>query len=215
MPSMNLPIASDTMIVREDPTGNFSTIADFYVGEYTPAGNVLERAFVKPDFSDIAGKEIISATLKMTPIYRNSDNTRTMYAHRVLRDVNYSQVTWNEYSTGNNWGTSGCSNSTTDYDGSVVIGSATVPYNITLNSALSFQMVLDADEIQKFNDGTYPNYGLFLFVNGENDDFVGYAAKENTTASYRPLITVDYIDRTKRFYSFLQNRRNRRSLVYG
>jgi hypothetical protein len=214
MPSVDLSLSDAHMGSSVSVENTNTSGSEFLSVGATPTG-AITRAIIIPDFSPVSGMIITSATLKMTPILDNSDNARTMYAHRILQSVNIAQCTWHIYSTGNNWGANGCSNSTSDYDGAVVIGSASQAASPTLNSAHSFTMSLDPDEMQKFNDGTYTNNGIVLFKDTQVYDLISHASNENTTAEYRPVITVEYATNTKRFFSFLQNRRNKRSLVYG
>jgi len=193
MTSIDLPLLSDTTMQSSSPTTNFDTLNNFGVGE-AASGSYIFRSLIKIDFSTLpAGSIITSATLKMTPIVDDSSNARTMYAHRVLRDIVFNQATWNIWKTSNNWGTAGCSNSSTDYDGAVVLGSATQPASPTLNSADSFTMSLTASEIQKLFDGTNTNNGIVLFVATQSDDAIYYASKDHATSSYRPKVTVEYV----------------------
>lgn len=194
MTTVDIPLASDTVLQSSTANTNYDTIAQINVGENNSAVSI-NRSLIKPDFSLIpVGATITAATLKMTPITDLSSNARTMSAHRVLRTVVYSQATWNVYSTGNGWGTGGCSNSTTDYDGAVLMGSQTQPASPTLNDALSFTMTLDAAEMQKLFDGTYTNNGIVLFVDTQVDDFIQYASTDHATSSYRPVISITYED---------------------
>jgi hypothetical protein len=189
--SIDVAMASDTMLVSSAATTNYNTDTSMSIGESNAAVST-RRGLVKPNWASIpAGKRIVSATLKLVPITDTSSNARTMYAHRVLRNVNFGQCTWNVFSTGNNWGTAGCSNSTTDYDGAVALGSMAVPASPTLNAQMS--MTLLAAEIQKFYDGTYSDYGIVLFVDTQSDDMIVYATTDHATAAYRPILTVEYI----------------------
>lgn len=202
MRTVNLPFTSDVYVVDGGPTTTFDNDT-IYTGEALSSANVF-RTLIKPDYSAVSGITITSAILKMTPVYDDATNTRTMYAHRVLRSVNYSQVTWNQYSTGNNWGTAGCGNSSSDYDGAVILGSATQFDNQAQNNALGFQMTLDASEINKFIDGTYTNNGIVLFLSVQSSDLFGYASTDHATSAWRPVITVTYakpdVDRFFMFY---------------
>lgn len=214
MPSVDLTFSGDAYLASGTSQNTNTSSNDSLSVGATPGGT-LARSIIIPDFSPVSGMIITSATLKMTPTLDNSDNARTMYAHRILRSVNITQCTWNVYSTGNNWGTAGCSDSTADYDGAVVIGSASQAASPTLNSAHSFTMSLDPDEMQKFNDGTYTNNGIVLFKETQVYDLISHASTEHATSAYRPVITVDYLSNTKRFFMFFKNRRSTRSLLYG
>jgi len=189
---VDLPMLSDTMVQDNAPTTNNNSSEYLATGE-SSTGSYIFRSLIKIDFSSIpAGQNILSATLKMTPVIDDSSNARTMYAHRILRDVVFAEATWNIYKTGSNWGTGGCSNSSSDYDGAVILGSATQPASPTLNSADSFTMSLTASEIQKLYDGTLSNYGIALFVSTQSNDEIIYASTNNATSTYRPKVTVEY-----------------------
>lgn len=192
MATIDLTMIADTYLMDVSPTTNFNASNELGIGENNVAAQLC-KSIIKPDFASIpVGVTITAATLKMTPIYDNSSNARTMYAHRVLRDTNFGQCTWNIWKTSNNWGTAGCSHATTDYSGGVVLGSATQPASPTLNSALSFTMSLDAAEITKFYNGTYTNNGIVLFVDTQSSDLIRYASTDHATSSYRPILTIDY-----------------------
>jgi len=190
---VDLPMISDTQMASNTATTNYDTNTAFGIGE-SNAVVATFRSIVKPNYSSIpVNSQVLSAILKMTPVADLSSNARTMSAHRVLRNVVFNQATWNIFSTGNNWGTAGCSNNTTDYEGGVLLGSQSQPASPTLNSADSFQMTLDATEIQKFFDGTYTNNGIILFVDTQTNDLIQYASTDNATVAYRPKLTVTYI----------------------
>lgn len=191
--SADIPLTANNAFLSSSATTNFNNI--IRVGESNAAAAIY-RSWIQPDYSSIpssAQAYILTAILKMTPITDNSDNARTMSAHRCLRAVNTSQATWNIFSTGNNWGTAGASNSTTDYEGGVTLGTQTQPASPTLNSADSFQMTLLASEIRKFHDGTYTNNGIILFVATQTNDLIEYADRSNATVEYRPKLTVTYL----------------------
>jgi hypothetical protein len=194
--TLSVPFTSDTMMLSDNPTTNYSTNVALGVGEYN-AGTSIRRTLISPNYSLIpAGRTILSARLRLVPVADYSSNARTMYCHRVLRNVICAQATQNVFSTlstGNNWGTPGCSNPTTDYDGAVVIGSMDVPASPTLNAEMF--MTLDASEVQKLYDGTYTATAtsLLLFVSTQNADLIHYASTDNATEAYRPYLEATYI----------------------
>ena len=193
MPTINIQMSADTYLRDDFATTNFSTAVEISVGEYDGAVSI-SRAWIKPDFTGIpAGQGFVSAVLNLTPITDVPSNSRTMSAHRCLRDVVANQATWTIWKTSNNWGTAGCSNSTTDYDGALALGTMTQPASPTLNTAL--QMTFTAagvSELQKMYDGTYTNNGIILFVDTQTNDQIQYASLDNATSAYRPFITIVY-----------------------
>jgi hypothetical protein len=190
IPPIDVLMGSDTYLNMFQPTTNNGNSQIWAVGDDN-SGIGVKRTWIKPDFSNIpAGRTFLTAILNITPTGDLSSNARTMYAHRCLRDVNELQATWNIWKTSNNWGTAGCSNSTTDYDGAVTLGTMTQPASPTLNTAL--QMTLSASEIQKLYDGTYTNNGIILFVDTQNTDAIIYASSTDATSAYRPFITITF-----------------------
>lgn len=189
MATIDLTMSDDIFFLNTNPTTNYNNTT-LGVGESDAAAEI-RRSWIKPDFSPLPPNlTFLSAILKLTPIADYSNSVRTLSAHRCLRDVVSNQATWNIWKTGNNWGTAGCSNPTTDYDGAVAIGTMTQPASPTLNVAL--EMTLNAAEFQKLYDGTYTNNGIVLFVDTQNADQIRYASTDNLTSAYRPIISLVY-----------------------
>lgn len=153
--SVNLPNSADTMMSSAAATTNFDANILINVGRNGAAGAIF-RSWIKPNFATIpAGMRFVSAVLNLNPDTDTSSNARTMSAHRCLRAVVSNQATWNVYSTGNNWGTAGASNSTTDYDGATALGTMAVAASPTIDVFL--QMTFTAAgvaELKKLYDGT-------------------------------------------------------------
>lgn len=196
--TIDLPMDADTFIRNLYPTTNYSTETYFNIGESSAATGDYNKALIKIDFSGIPANQLItSATLKMTPIGDYNTNTSFayfMYAYRVLRNTVHAEATWNEYASGSNWIIAGARSDELDYDGDIEIGHEIQPNAPTLNAPGSFQMTLDAAEIQKFYDGTYNNYGLLLVVPSGSNNMIRYASTNHGTASYRPVVTVTYVN---------------------
>jgi len=189
----DIPFSIDTMLQSNNPTTNYVSNVALNIGKNNAAAQI-SRAWGKPDFSTIpTGATFISSIFHPTPIGDFTSNVRTMRMHRCLRAVVGAQATWNIWSTGNNWGTAGCSNSSNDYDGAVELGNMSVPAAPTLNVPMS--MTVLATEFQKLFDGTYTNNGIVLFMDTQIDDLTQYASQDNTTPAYRPYFTVTYMPR--------------------
>ena len=191
MTTVDIPLSADVWMESSDPTTNKSAGTHrIRIGERNDAAEIW-RTWIKPDFSSIpAGQTFISATLNIMPQADVSSNARTLSVARCLRAVVAAQITWNVYSTGNNWGTAGGSNSSTDYDGATLVGTGTQPASPTLDVMLNY--TLTASELQKLYDGTYTNNGLILFVATQTDDAILHYSTENATPSKRPTITITY-----------------------
>jgi hypothetical protein len=188
-----LPISDYNEMISTGATSNSSSGGVFRVGEPNNLVTSIRRTWIKPDYSSLpTDKILLESILTMTPTSDVSSNSRTIFVHRCLRATITNQQTWNEFSTGNNWGSGGCSNATTDYEGAVVIGSQTQPASPTLNSGGSFVIPLLTSEIQKFINNTYTNNGLVLFVDTQVNDAIVYASQLNATPEYRPRVVGRY-----------------------
>jgi hypothetical protein len=191
--SVDVPTLSDTFIRSTSATTNFNTNTSSPIGE-SNAGTNIDRVIIIPDWSAVpANHLIIAATLKMTPTADASSNARTMSAHRILKAVNITQATYTIASIGVPWDTLGARNTSTDYDGAIVLGSASVSAAPALNVADSFTMSLLPAEMQKFMDATYTNNGILLFVDTEVNDQIQYASQDHATVAFRPKITCSIV----------------------
>ncbi len=111
---LTLYAVADTYISAADTSTNFGSATTMIIGV---AAN--RRCLVEFDLSTIpAGATINSATLRC---YVNASLgngvTLSVAAYRVIRNWVEGETTWNIAQTGTNWGTAGCSNTTTDRDG--------------------------------------------------------------------------------------------------
>jgi hypothetical protein len=160
------------------------------VGHAWPDG-ITYRGLIKFDLSSIpASATILSATLS---IWVNGDyciNARTLRAYRVKRNWVEEEATWNVYSAGNNWGTAGCSNTTSDRD-AADMGNVSVGAAVAVGTEI--QIPLTAAEVQKMIDGTYTNYGWLLQVDTETGDEYAYDSSGSATPSERPKLVVTYV----------------------
>jgi hypothetical protein len=182
--------SDDTQMRSDAATTNYDTQAYFGIGENNTAAST-ERAWVKPSFTGIpTGKQFNLAYFRITPISDLTTNARTMSMYRCLRDVVSAQTTWNIWKTANNWGTAGASNSTTDYDGAVVMGSMSVTATPVLDVAQT--MTLTASELQKLYDGTYTNNGVILSVDTQTNDLIRWYSKDDATAAFHPRFIIQY-----------------------
>ena len=185
---VDIGFSADSSFVDTDPTGNYSTGLGLSIGN--AAANTW-RTWMKPDFTTIpSGRTFLQVIINLVPTYNAAaTNSRTLLIYRCLRAVSNSLISWNKYSA-SSWATAGAGNSTTDYDGGVLMGSATIPSTPTLYATIP--ITCDAAEFQKLYDGTYTNNGLILFVDTETDDFVVYGSRDEPTAAYRASILIEH-----------------------
>lgn len=179
---------NDVYLDSANVTANYDTY-NLYIGELD-VNTTVGRVLIKFDYSSIdASATISSGTFTLTPTADYSSNTRTYTMYRVLRNWVKTQATWNEYSTGNAWGTAGCGNTTSDYN-TTSHGSRSFTATETLNVGKDFTMV--TAELTKFINGTYTNYGYLVRAATETNDAYEFADCENATSSYRPKVVVVY-----------------------
>lgn len=180
---------TDTYLTGAFPTNNYQTSIYTYVGAYISGG--AYRGILIPKFDNLpSGLTFSGGRLFITPVQKSSNYARTMYIHRILKNTVLSQATWNIFSTGNNWDSAGCSNSSSDYDGSVVIGSVEVSATPTINTPI--EITLSSTEFQKIYDGTYTNNGVVLFKDTQFEDCTIFASMEHSTVANRPYFEIDF-----------------------
>ncbi len=131
---------------------------------------------------------IVSAQLTLTIELDRSSNARDVKIYRVLRDWVESQVTWAQWTTGNNWTLGGCSGSGTDFDSTVW---GTLNLGATESGAQTWS--LSATELNKMVSGVYPNYGWLIAADTQSNDGYFYYTSSAATAGNRPKLVVNYI----------------------
>lgn len=183
----------DTFINAGDATQNYATTVYVAVGENNTSTSTY-RTLIKFDVSSIPKSALlVSATLSVWTALDLSSTTRNYKLFRVKRDWVEAEATWNVWSTGNNWGTGGCSNTTTDYDTTVW---ATKSFGSAIADDTQMDFVFDATgltELKKFIDGTYTNYGWMIKADTETDDAYRLHSSSSATAGYRPRLVIEYI----------------------
>jgi hypothetical protein len=190
---------ADNYIYSYSPTSNYGSEINLTVGDLSPSGNISCRSLVRFDLSAISPSASVSAatlSLYEYDYYRNYGPTSfTMYLNRILVNWSESESTWNTYSTGNNWNTAGCGGSGTDYDTDV---SAQLTLDTTpADDYVAWNGVTLTDDVQKFVNGTYNNYGWRLVSPDQEYQGSGYYnttyfySKEKGTG-YKPKLVVTY-----------------------
>lgn len=192
MAQFTLISSADTMMLNDNATTNFGTQNGMYVGEFN-AGAQIGRSLVKFDLSALAGKTVGSAVLKLYDWGSNyANNTRTMYVYRCKRAWVESEATWNVFSSGNNWGTAGAGNTTSDRE-ATESGSLSIDATETLNE--EYAITLANADIQAMVDGTYTNNGFVLKMDTESDDMHEIKTKEAAGGSeYHPTLVITTVD---------------------
>jgi len=181
----------DTYILSSSPTTNYGTSSVIVVGQVLPfATPEINRGLIKFDISSIpSNSSIVSANLYLWVSADDSSNARTLSAYRVLRAWVEAQATWNVYSTGNNWGTAGCSNTSTDRE-AASIGSASVGASESVGTMIT--IALNTAKVEEWINGTLTNNGLLLKVDTESSDKYSYDSSSSGTAGERPKLVIEY-----------------------
>jgi len=188
-PFSNQGSAIDTFLNSNEPTTNHYSATDIQVGEWN-AGAAIARTLIKWDLSSIpADATVTSATLSIWTQSDASDNTRTIRAYRVLRTWVETQATWNAYSTGNNWGTAGCANTSTDRE-ATDIGSVSVAHNLAADTEVAIS--LTPAEVQEWISGALTNNGVLIQADTETNDLWTYDSTQGGDAIRRPKLVIAY-----------------------
>jgi hypothetical protein len=175
----------DTVIKQGAATTNYVNTNGWSV--YYNTGN-MEKILIKFDLSSIPSDATITKVWLDTYCSAVYSSTHTVKINRILKPVNYSQCTWNIYSTGNNWDTAGCS-AATDYD-SDIIRETSLPQAYQWVTYFGNTLV---DDVQKMVNGTYDNNGWIITPTSEpSAAYRSFASSENATVQYRPKLIVEY-----------------------
>lgn len=184
----------DTYMDTANPDYNANGETVIWAGERASLAAV-RRTLIKFDLSGIAeGETFDSVVLRIYANFDDSSNARTLRVYRQLRVWVEAQATWNIYSAGNNWATSGgfgaadCEQ--TD------IGSKSLTASETLNEYKDITLV--AAEVQEMHDGTIDNNGFLIKMDTENNDAYRYNASSN--ASGKPRLVINHSSASRRIF---------------
>ena len=179
----------DAYISSDNATTNFGTSTLFQIGEWN-GGTSVNRGILKFDLSSIPSNAVISdATLSLWVDGDLSSNARTAEMFRVRRNWVESQVTWNVWSTSNNWTTAGAGDTTNDID-STVCGSCSFTASESAGTQKDFTLVVA--ELTKLIDGTYNNYGWLFKMQTETNDEYQMRSSSHATSANRPKLVINY-----------------------
>lgn len=172
---------ADTWLDNGNSTTNYGTGSDCYVD---PDGSDEARALIKFDVSSIPSTALItSATLYLySDWWWAGTGSGTSYVDKVLRNWVETEATWGVYSTGNNWGTAGCKNSSTDY-------SNTGETSTTIDGTDKWFSWDVKTIVQAWVNSAENNYGFLIRSNVTNPV---YKFNSRTNGSNPPYLEVVY-----------------------
>jgi hypothetical protein len=125
------------------------------------------------------------ATLELYSVGWSGTDT-TIGAYRVLRSMQPCQATWNQAASGNNWGTAGANNTTTDR-------AATPEASATTDSLFHWSTFDLTTLVQDWLDGRLANNGVLLrgALPPASEVFY-FASAQYSNAQLRPRLVVNY-----------------------
>jgi phosphodiesterase/alkaline phosphatase D-like protein len=176
----------DTSIYENTPTANFANASTLELDGDDPSGTGKDIfTLLKWNISDIPpGNTVQSATIT----FNVKEPTIHVYEfYEMKRNWAENQVTWNVYSTGNNWQIAGAGGSLDR--GATILGtvssSANGSYTINLNTS-------GTALVQSWINSPSTNYGIII-ANSVSTDGLDISSSEAATLSTRPKLTVTYI----------------------
>ena len=183
--------SSDTYIDSQNATTNNDAATTLNIGSTWASTSYCRRILMTFDVSSLVGKTIAQAWIRLvatSAAWTGGGSNVFVEAVEMLRAYNATQVTWNVYSTGNNWATAGAKGSGTDR-GAEYYGNAPVPANgviqeVKVDVTRLLQKRLDAGDTTAFR--------ALLGANATaSDNAIAFHSLENTTdATYKPRLLV-------------------------
>ena len=186
-----IDIISETATYIRPNSSNKSKETNMYVGQTTTANDYL-RGILSFNLSDpvLAGATIEEVTLTLTVIRADGDSesdTVTLDLHELTQSYAYTEVTWDNYATGQAW-----TNPGGDYSSTVLASTSANPAEVVdrqaieftdaaLTSAVSSNIGDTLDLIAKLsNEGTDQLRRLFLLRSSAG------------TSDYKPVLSITY-----------------------
>lgn len=176
--------SSDTYINSQAATTNSDTETDLIIDNSWGTSSFTRFILMTFDISSLAGKNIGSAVLSLFRTNTGTSNATTVSVVKCLRAYVANQVTWNVYSTGNNWTTAGAGSGGNDRD-TVFFGAG------ILRHGSSSEVQIDiARLLQRELDATETTLRIIIGAHFDPGDAVTFASLENATSAIRPQLRV-------------------------
>jgi len=184
-------IAIDSFIMANDPTGNYGTFTNISIGYVASVGSIKGLFGFSWIWNSLLNRKIkFTSDLKLSLYVISIEGVGgyVSYGKFIKRAWVESQVTWNIYSTGNNWQTAG---------GEGANDSDSTNYSLatgTLTAGSWFNFCISAGYLQGEMSGVYS--GILLVGASPrgtaNTDYSAIASSSNATAANRPKYSFSY-----------------------
>lgn len=165
----------DTYINASSPDASYDTNTKLYVKE-----NYTWESLIRPwTFATVvpANSTIYSATLNLRHYYCSAYPV-TIDLHRVCKDVDIVDTTYNDASATESWGTAGAKSSADI----ALSAESTVP----IDSGNAWHAWPIVNIAQGWANGTYSKYGVLLRSDDPGTDYCDFASGDNATTGDRP-----------------------------
>lgn len=178
----------DATIREDNPTTNYGTDDELWVGDSTSGGSLnAVRSVINFDWNEIPpGSQIITATLRLTGYCSFGCGSRTIDLSTLTQSFSEPSVSWNN--AGGvffPWATAGAGGSSRRAVSASFVASSTLPepYDVDVTG-----------DVQKFVSGEYGGYGWVLQDHAEtNGQLYIFVSGEGAVPSYRPTLLINYV----------------------
>jgi len=198
-PSPTLP-GGETTITLQQGLDSYTGAEDTYIYQYAPDTNYCllnalrvgdkqrNAALLRFDLSAIPPNAIITNAVLQVYAKGWGGSNMTLDAHRVLRDVNVCQVTWNQAQNGNGWGTPGANDPSSDRG-------AAVESSVKTNNIRKWYHFDLTDLVQDWVDGSLANNGVLLRgASPWSTAKFYFTSAQDSDIRLRPKLVVTYRD---------------------
>ncbi len=185
--TIGLSAEIDAYIAQGSPSSNYGNCNRLYSGSTSSNSN---RSLLKFNLTSIPTNAIIEgATLLLTRVGGSNTSSTNISVHKITADWtegsgscsgNTGPASWNQRTSGTAWASSGGDFTATADAITAVAGNATYKWALK-------------DLIQKWVNGSSPNYGMLLKMQTEgvaNEKY--FASSEYNTAGLRPQLEITY-----------------------
>lgn len=183
--------SSDTYIDKQAATTNYDSGTTMIVGNKWGTSDYTRFGLLTFDTAALAGRTVNSAFLQLVRTDGSALPVTFLQARRILRAYSPTQVTWNEYSTGNNWTTAGAESTGND-----VAAGAYGDHQLqnTPGYATNFIRLDVTSLLQEDIDASSTTLRVILGMTNADGSIntITLASVNNATVAYRPKLFVAY-----------------------